>query len=172
MSNYGDMNALAGATFTWQNFNLTPGALPGAPSEGMIRSDSGDGNKIKGYYGGAWVTLSGGASGLTSIRYDLVFNSPASFNIGSAVPAGSRIHKVIVSVIPAFDGSSESTLTIGDAGNASRHAAVTDLNLASINEYVIDTYHHYAALTQITGTYVQDGATVGAAYIEIVYSTI
>jgi len=106
-----------------------------------------------------------------SIRHTLAYDSVASFNIGDAVPDNARIYKVVVNVETAFNGSSESTLTVGDAGDPDRLAELTDINLHAVGTYVIDNYYRYVSSTQITGAYTQDSATQGNAYIEIFYTT-
>ena len=107
---------------------------------------------------------------LKSVRYTLNFDTIAVFDIGAAIPANSRINKVVVDVTTAFDGLSESTLTIGDVGDPNRFCTTTEVNLHTIGVYTIEPYHDYSSSTQITGTYNRDGATVGQTYIEIFYS--
>jgi hypothetical protein len=107
---------------------------------------------------------------LKSVRYALVFDSAGSVNIGSPVPLNSRVHKTIISVTTAFDGTTESTLTVGDVGDLARFCGVDEVNLAEIGIYDIDNHYNYGSISQILGTYVQDGATVGAASIEVLYS--
>lgn len=108
---------------------------------------------------------------IKSVRFPLVFNTPGSFNIGSSVPVNTRIQKTIINVVTGFDGTTESTLTIGDGSVQDRFCKINEVNL-SISDviYEIDNYYNYTSSTQLTGTYVQDSATIGAAYIEIIYS--
>jgi len=99
-----------------------------------------------------------------------VFDTAGSFDIGLPVPAGSRVLSTVITVTEIFDGASESTLTIGDASVADRFCATTEVDLAIAEKYYIVNYHNYSSETQITGTYVQDSASQGAAYIEVFYS--
>jgi len=105
-----------------------------------------------------------------SVRHPLVFDTAGSFDIGLPVPAGSRVLSTVITVTEIFDGASESTLTIGDASVADRFCATTEVDLAIAEKYYIVNYHNYSSETQITGTYVQDSASQGAAYIEVFYS--
>ena len=113
--------------------------------------------------------VAGADEGSKSKIFDLVFDSLASFNIDDTVPSSGRIYKIIINVTTAFDGVTESTLTIGDSGNAARLCDNIDLNLNIIGVYNINNYYTYISETQLTGSYVQDGATVGAASIEVLY---
>lgn len=122
-----------------------------------------------------WRVVGGTGGGVISEvvksqRANLVFNTVSPLNIGNIVPIGARIHRIIIDVTQAFDGVTESTLTVGDAGDASRFATSADIDLHTIGTYICETYYNYAAATQITGTYTQDGATVGIATLEAVYS--
>lgn len=120
-----------------------------------------------------WVQL--GAAGAVSkvvktVRAALVFDSAASINIGTAVPLNARVLKAVINVTEAFDGAVESTITLGDAGDPDRFCETTEADLSTIGVYEIENYYNYGSATQLTGTYVRDGATAGAAAIEIIYS--
>jgi hypothetical protein len=119
-----------------------------------------------------WSPIIGApASGnLQTKRYPLVFDSSGSFNIGDPLPTGSRVNGVVVDVTQAFDGVTESTITIGDAGDPDRFCETTEVDLTVLEKYSISNYYNYTSETQVTGTYVQDSATQGAAYIEVFYS--
>ena len=108
--------------------------------------------------------------GLESVRSTLVFGTAGSINIGVVLPKDVRIHSAIINVTEVFDGAPDSTLTIGDAGDAARFCDTTEVKLTSLGTYELANYYNYATATQVTGTYVQNGATQGAAYIEILYS--
>jgi len=107
---------------------------------------------------------------LKSVRYNLVFDSSSGFNIGTTVPDNSRIVFAIANVTTAFNGITESTITVGDAGDADRLILSTDIDLHSIGSYYVNAYYDYVSSTQVTGTYVRDSASVGAANIEIIFS--
>lgn len=119
-----------------------------------------------------WSQITGTSPGgsLLSIRYPLVFDTTGSFNIGDPLPSDARVNMVIIDVTQDFDGVSESTITVGDAGDPDRFCEIIDVDLSIIEKYHIQNYYNYASETQVTGTYVQDSATQGAAYIELFYS--
>jgi hypothetical protein len=104
-----------------------------------------------------------------SIRATLSFDTSSPITIGDVLTNG-RPYKVIINVTTAFDGASESTLSIGDAVDIDRLVTTEDVDLHTIGTYDITTYYNYGSLTSIIGTYVQDSATVGAATIEVLYT--
>ena len=108
--------------------------------------------------------------GLESIRHSMVFNTAGSFDIGIVLPEDTRVHSAMIDVTEVFDGAPDSTLTIGDAGSAARFCDTSEVDLTTIGLYEVANYHNYATATQVVGTYVQNGATQGAAYIEVLYS--
>ena len=79
---------------------------------------------------------------------------------------------MIVDVTTTFDGTTESTVEFGDAGDTDRLATTGEINLAVAGTYVIDCYHLYGASTQVIGTYAQDSATQGAATIVMEYNLV
>jgi len=107
-----------------------------------------------------------------SERVTLTFDSDSTFNIGAALPAGATVNDVIIRVVEEFDGVTESTLKIGDSSVDDRLCTASDVYLTSLDEYTVDIYYKYITETQIVGTYNQDGATQGIAYIEIFYSIL
>lgn len=105
---------------------------------------------------------------LKSERADLVFNSAASINIGSPVPADARPIDVIVNVTQAFNGTP--TLKVGDGTDDDRLMTTAEVNLKKVGIYRVGCYHNYASATQLLAAYAAGGATSGAAQIEVVYT--
>lgn len=109
---------------------------------------------------------------LKSVRYDIVFDSAGSIDIGSPIPVGALVHETTIGVTTAFDGITESTLAVGDVGNLNRFCGNGEVNLSKTGIYSIDNHYRYGSVSQVLGTYVQDGATVGAASVVVLYSII
>lgn len=106
-----------------------------------------------------------------SERFDLVFNSAVTSNLGASVPTNARPFRVIINVTQAFNGSPRSRVTVGDSISTNRLALQGESNLNNVNTFVIDCYHNYASVTQLLATYTANGATQGQAQIEVMYST-
>jgi len=103
-------------------------------------------------------------------RVDLAFGTASPLNVGAALPAGARVQWVKVNVTQAFNGTTESTLIVGDAVDTDRLLTLAEVDLADVGLYVATVNYTYSASTQVIATYVQDAATTGAATIEIMYS--
>jgi len=123
--------------------------------------------------GSTWIDVWPAASVSAVVktnRATLAFDTSSPLNIGGQVPANSIVTKVTVNVTTAFDGTTESTLEVGESGDTGSIASTDEVDLATVGVYVIDAYKLYAAQTQVIGTYVQDAATQGAASILMEYS--
>jgi len=134
------------------------------------------------YDGAEWVQTSNQDSSTTdakSLEYTLITTDPASINIGS-ISTGRRITLITVSVTESFD--TEATLSIGyQVMNPSLPAPVPAglmvtglIDLTVAGTYTTQTEVLFGTDTEqgdveITGTFVNAGATVGSAQIIVSY---
>lgn len=124
--------------------------------------------------GGTWVDIGPStAEGkkAKNERVDLAFNSSSPLNVGTALPAGARVQWVKVNVTQAFNGTTESTLSVGDAVDTDRLMTIAEVDLSEVGLYVSTVNYTYSSSTQVIATYVQDSATTGTATIEVLYTT-
>lgn len=134
------------------------------------------------YDGANWVQTSNQDSATTdakSLEYTLITTSPSSINIGS-ISTGRRITLITVSVTESFD--TEATLSIGyQVMNPSSPAPVPAglmvtglIDLTVAGTYTTQTEVLFGTDTEqgdveITGTFVNAGATSGSAQIIVSY---
>ncbi len=122
---------------------------------------------------GLWVDI-GPAPAETklikAVRATLAFNSVGTVNIGSALPTNATVSKVLVNCTQAFNGTS--TVTFGVAGQVAELGAANESDLTTTGVYVIDCFKTYVSNEQLIATYVANGASAGAASIEVHYSLV
>lgn len=122
--------------------------------------------------GSTWIDM-GPSAAVSKVvkteRVALVFGSSGTLAIGSAIPAGSRVHKVIINVTTAFDGTTP-TATVGDSSDPDRLLTDPEVDLTAVGTYVADCYYAYGSNTQTNVTYVADSSTAGAAEVEVLFS--
>jgi hypothetical protein len=99
----------------------------------------------------------------------LVYDSSSPVSIGNVVPASGIVKRAYVYVSQAFNGSTESTLEIGIAGDTDAAAKTKEIDLHTIGHYEIACNSKQVAATQYIATYVRDSASQGAAEIIIEY---
>ena len=102
-------------------------------------------------------------------RASLAFGTSSPLNVGSALPVGATVTRIIVSVTQAFN-SPTATVSFGVAGQVAELGATNETDLDTTGIYIIDCYKTYVSNEQVLATYAAGGATAGAASIEIQYS--
>jgi hypothetical protein len=112
-----------------------------------------------------YISLSGTVQCKT---FNLLFNSSASINVGSALPANSTVLAVSINVTQIFNGTSP-TVSIGDAGDSDRFMLATGNNLKEVALFVAENSYVYSLSTQVIATYVASGSSTGAAQIIVHY---
>lgn len=123
---------------------------------------------------GAWlrqhITYLTGAQAVTPIgcqaylsRTDITIADDGTIDLRT-VPANAIAGNCRVLVTEAFNGAAP-TLKIGDSGDDDRHAETTDIDLATVDTYIIPRLHKYAAQTDVQAILDIDGSTTGAAVI-------
>ena len=111
------------------------------------------------------------AGGLFVKRANLVFDSLSEFNIGSLVPSGATIKEIAVDVTQDFDGATESQLGIFINGTPDVELVnYADFDLHTPNLYIVFLKHTDLSEIQLVAHYTQDGASQGAAAIEVTYA--
>lgn len=100
---------------------------------------------------------------------DIAYTDSGVINVGAAVSANGRVSGVWVNVTQVFNGTAP-TLTVGDAGNASRFALAAEIDLKTVGVYKLDASHFYSVSTQVTTTLTPDSSTTGAANITLYFA--
>lgn len=121
-----------------------------------------------------WVDL-GPSAGSSESKHvvqrsvDIAYTDSGAINVGAQISANGRVTSILISVTTVFNGTAP-TLTVGDAGDASRLVAAADVNLKVVGIYTLDVSHKYASLTQVTTTVTPDSSTTGAANVTLLYA--
>jgi len=146
----------------------------GTPLTGGTVSFSGDHLYLWDTQGASWIDV--GPVAVTpevgyvkSARSTVTVASGLTLNIGTSVPAGARVNRVVVDVTTAFNGTNAS-LAIGDIAVPNSLAAIEDTHLGNVMTYVINNYVGFSVDTQLVATFDSSGSTVGQAEIEVFYS--
>ena len=98
---------------------------------------------------------------------NISFGTTSPVNIGDTVKSGTKVKRAYISVTQAFNGTTESTLQIGVAGNTGVIADISEIDLHTVGEYEIVCNEPITSETQLIATYVADGATEGTAEIVV-----
>lgn len=109
-----------------------------------------------------WTTATS-LKGIESTRQ--VTLGTSDVNIGSILPANSRITSVKVVVTSAYTSGAE--IVIGRTGATSELASADEIDAQSTGIYQIDTMHLYGSATQLLATVT--GASAGAGYVIVTY---
>jgi len=123
--------------------------------------------------GGNWIDI--GPSSATGSKHilqrtvDIAYTDTGVINIGAAVSANGRVSGVWINVTQVFNGTAP-TVTIGDAGSATRFALAAEIDLKTTGVYKLDASHLYSLSTQVFATLVPDSSTTGAANITLYYA--
>ena len=111
------------------------------------------------------------AGGMFLKRASLSFDSLSEFNIGSLVAASATIKEVAVAVTQVFNGATESQMGIFiDGAPDVELVNYTQFDLHNLNLYIVALKHTDITSIQLVAHYTQDGATQGAAEIEVAYA--
>ena len=78
-----------------------------------------------------------------------------------------EITLITIDVITGFNGSP--SLTVGDASDAARLVANSDIDLSSAAVYTVTSSYEYAAETDIVAYYSSGGASSGSVKIAVSY---
>lgn len=120
----------------------------------------------------AWVDVGpAGASGKTEInrRGNLtIADHNVAKNIDTTVDANTIMTKVLINVTQAF--AADATLAIGDAGQQDRLADNSLIDLNTVGTYIVDLYHTYGAVTQITALLDKGSAVAGNVNVLVIGS--
>jgi hypothetical protein len=120
-----------------------------------------------------WVNI--GPSTITESKHvlkrsaDIAYTDTGVVNIGAAVSGNGRVSGVWINVTQIFNGLAP-TLTVGDAGDADRFVATTEVDLKTVGLYKMDASHLFSISTQVYATVVPDSSTTGAANITLYYA--
>ncbi len=96
-------------------------------------------------------------------RSDITYSDDGTIDLAT-VPANAVVGNCRVLVTEAFDGTAP-TLKIGDSGDDDRLAATTEIDLKTVDTYIIPRLYKYAAQTDVQAILDIDGSTTGAAVI-------
>jgi hypothetical protein len=124
--------------------------------------------------GAVWVDLGPAPAETRNVkthRASLAFGSAGTVNIGSVLPTGAIVNKILVNVTQAFNGTA-STVSFGVSGAVAELGSAAESDLATVGLYAIECYKQYNSNEQLIATYVADGATAGAASVEVFYSLV
>lgn len=125
------------------------------------------------YSGTAWVDI-GPAATISSVvkiaRADISSATPdGAVSIGPVLASTSAVVKVVVNVSVAFDGTTDSLISIGKAGSVSSIGATSEVDLMKVGTYVVECYVKPDA--QVIATLAKGtGNSAGTATIEMHYS--
>jgi len=153
----------AGGQSMGVTIDLTGGAVTFTGDHAYIWDDGGV----------VWVDI--GPSSATGSKHvlqrtvDIAYTDSGAINVGAAVSANGRVSGIWVNVTQIFNGIAP-TLTIGDAGSATRFALTAETDLKTVGVYKLDVSHLYSISTQVTATLVPDSSTTGAANITLYYA--
>lgn len=100
----------------------------------------------------------------------LAYNSGATVNIGNVIPASGIVTRALVNVSTVFDGTTESTMEIGDGTTADAVAPSGWIDLRQQGIFEITAYAQNVTQSQYEISYNADGATQGSADITIEYA--
>lgn len=115
--------------------------------------------------------VSSAPAGTVAVKVaSLVFGDTSPVNIGSQMIANGRIKSARVVVSTPFNGATESTLMLGHANDSDAICGTSEIDLSTVGIYEIDCNVKVTEAVQYIATYSADGATAGAAEIEIEYS--
>ena len=121
------------------------------------------------YVSSAWVRQADEDSADTdanTMSVSILPFSSSNTTIGT-VSETSRCTGLTVEVLTAFNGAP--TLTVGDAGDASRLVSNGDIDLSSAGVYTVTSSYQYTAETDIVAYYSAGGAGFGSVKIVVSY---
>jgi len=121
------------------------------------------------YVSSGWIRQSDQDSAATdanTMSTQILPFSSGNTTIGT-VSATSRVTLITIDVITGFNGSP--SLTVGDASDAARLVANSDIDLSSAAVYTVTSSYEYAAETDIVAYYSSGGASSGSVKIAVSY---
>lgn len=93
----------------------------------------------------------------------------ADVNLGTALPANSRVQRVKIVINTGYTGAGTVTMTVGDSSLADRLMTDDEIDHANNGIYIAELMNHYASSTQVV-VYIT-GASAGSGYAILEYIT-
>lgn len=118
-----------------------------------------------------WANVAVASDTVKTDTTSLVFNSAATVNM-FALPANARVLRVRLIVDTAFTGGSGAQVSVGISGNVAKYMGATenDLSYPALTSFEVEpNLVPVGSVENIIATYAANGATAGAARIEVDY---
>jgi len=154
----GDILISGTTTTSSQDGGLTKLSVPGSAGTNQYVLTIQNNNEVN------WVNATELKGSVQSRQVAL---GTADVNLGTALPANSRVQRVKVVINTPYTGAGSVSMTVGDTSLADRLMTDDEIDHANTGIYIAELMNHYASSTQVT-VYIT-GASAGSGYAILEY---